>query len=35
MNEVNFLFTHLSVEELIVLVIVMVLAVKAVWSAVE
>ena len=35
MSEVNFLFTHLSTEEIIVLVIVMVLVVKTVWSAVE
>ena len=35
MAEANFLFTHLSVEEVIVLVIVMVLAIKSVWSAAE
>jgi hypothetical protein len=35
MSEVNFLFTHLSTEEVVVLVVVMVLAVKAVWSAIE
>lgn len=35
MSEVNFLFTHLSTEEVVVLVIVMILAVKAVWSAAE
>ena len=35
MSEVNFLFTHLSAEEVIVLIIVMILAVKAVWSAAE
>ena len=35
MAEANFLFTHLSVEEVIILVIVMVLAIKSVWSAAE
>lgn len=35
MSEVEFLFTHLSVEEVIILVIVMVLAIKSVWSAAE
>lgn len=35
MSEVNFLFTHLSTEEVVVLIVVMVLAVKAVWSAIE
>lgn len=35
MSEVQFLFTHLSVEEVIILVVVMVLAIKSVWSAAE
>lgn len=35
MGEVNFLFSHLSTEELIVLIIIMILAVKTVWSAAE
>ena len=35
MNEINFLFTHLSVEEVIILVVVLVLVIKSVWSAAE
>lgn len=35
MSEINFLFTHLSVEEVIILVVVLVLVIKSVWSAAE
>ena len=35
MGEVNFLFSHLTTEEIIVLIIIMILAVKTVWSAAE
>lgn len=35
MGEVSFLFSHLTTEEIIVLIIIMILAVKTVWSAVE